>query len=537
MKRDSMGRGFAILSIASIVSKILSVIYVPILTRIIGDYGMGIYGKTYDIFVFVYALTNVGIQVAISKHVAELEAVGNYKDSIKAFKMSRTIFLVIGTVFTLGLMFGSHFLAEISGSPDLVYPLIFLSPTILITTVLVTYRGYFQGRNQAKPLAITTVLEQIINVVLSLVCAYVLMRFGAAFGAAGGTIGTSVGGLIALVYLVYIYHVFGVEKEAKDNQDPNAQRQSNKEIVGTLIKYAIPITLSTALRNTGSLVDMVVVSNRLVTAGFSHREATVLFGFLSTRYKTLSNVPLTFLTALGYMAMPTIARGFALKDKLLVKEKIDFALRVAYIVSIPAAFALAILAPDVYKYLYAQTDGAGLMIVGSAIIPLTGIVLIQNVILQSVNKFKFVIVAMAIGVGIKFLCDMFLVSIPDINIYGAVIGSNLSFLTALILNHIEMQRTLKIKIPIIKLLARPLFASVCMGILIVVIQEGCGLFVNLESLDAAMGLPLLIVIVIIASLVYLSILVYTGGLRKSDLEDISPKLARKLPGFLRRRLR
>ena len=116
MKRDSMGRGFAILSIASIVSKVLSVIYVPILTRIIGDYGMGIYGKTYEIFVFVYALTNVGIQVAISKHVAELEAVGNYKDSIKTFKMSRTIFLVIGTVFTLELMFGSHFLAEISGS-------------------------------------------------------------------------------------------------------------------------------------------------------------------------------------------------------------------------------------------------------------------------------------------------------------------------------------------------------------------------------------------------------------------------------------
>ena len=537
MKRDSMGRGFAILSIASIVSKVLSVIYVPILTRIIGDYGMGIYGKTYEIFVFVYALTNVGIQVAISKHVAELEAVGNYKDSIKTFKMSRTIFLVIGTVFTLALMFGSHFLAEISGSSDLVYPLIFLSPTVLITTVLVTYRGYFQGRNQAKPLAVTTVIEQVINVVLSLACAYVLMRFGAVFGAAGGTIGTSVGALIALIYLVYIYNIYGGEREARDKQNPDIERQSNKEIFRTLLKYAIPITLCTGLQNLGSIIDMLVVSNRLIVAGFSHKDATILFGFLSTRYKSLYNVPMVFITSLGYMAMPTIARGFALKDKKLVKDKINFALRMAYIVSVPAAFGLAILAPDLYKYLYAQTDGSGLMMVGSAIIPLMGIVLIQDVILQSVNQFYYVLIALAIGVGVKFLCDMYLVAIPAINIYGAVIGGVLAFLTILILNHFRMQKSLKIKISIIKLLARPLLASICMSILIIAIKQGLGLFVNLESLDALIGLVLLIVIVVIASFVYLCVLVYTGGLRRGDLEDISPKIIRKLPGFLKKRLR
>ena len=206
-------------------------------------------------------------------------------------------------------------------------------------------------------------------------------------------------------------------------------------------------------------------------------------------------------------------------------------------VSVPAAFGLAILAPDLYKYLYAQTDGSGLMMVGSAIIPLMGIVLIQDVILQSVNQFYYVLIALAIGVGVKFLCDMYLVAIPAINIYGAVIGGVLAFLTILILNHFRMQKSLKIKISIIKLLARPLLASICMSILIIAIKQGLGLFVNLESLDALIGLVLLIVIVVIASFVYLCVLVYTGGLRRGDLEDISPKIIRKLPGFLKKRLR
>ena len=132
---------------------------------------------------------------------------------------------------------------------------------------------------------------------------------------------------------------------------------------------------------------------------------------------------------------------------------------------------------------------------------------------------------------------MYLVAIPAINIYGAVIGGVLAFLTILILNHFRMQKSLKIKISIIKLLARPLLASICMSILIIAIKQGLGLFVNLESLDALIGLVLLIVIVVIASFVYLCVLVYTGGLRRGDLEDISPKIIRKLPGFLKKRLR
>ena len=142
MKEQSITKGFAILSIASIVAKLLSLIYVPFLTRIVGSVGMCIYGKTYDIFVFVYALTNVGLQTAISKYVSELDAVGNYKDALRAFKISRAFLLVVGTIFSLVLMLSANFIASMSQTPQMVYPIIFLAPTIMITTVLVTYKGY-----------------------------------------------------------------------------------------------------------------------------------------------------------------------------------------------------------------------------------------------------------------------------------------------------------------------------------------------------------------------------------------------------------
>lgn len=538
MKEQSITRGFAILSIASIVAKLLSLIYVPFLTRIVGEVGMGIYGKTYDIFVFVYALTNVGLQTAISKYVSELDAVGNYKDALRAFKISRAFLLVVGTLFTLGLMVSANFIATISETPEMVYPIIFLAPTIMITTVLVTYKGYFQGRSQATPIAIATVIEQVVNVFLSLACAYFLIKKSVSLGVAGGTVGTSIGALMAVLYLIYIYNIYGVEKEAKRKQNPDVKRVTGKKIARTLFKYGLPITLSTGLQNLGNIIDMLTVSNRLVdAAGFSQSQANALYGYFSTRYKILLNVPMVFITSLGYMALPAISRAYTLKDKKEIKSKINFSMRVTYLLSIPAAFGLALLSENVYKYIFADSNGYMMMVIGAAMIPLTAIVLMQNVILQSVSQFYYVLFTLALSIVVKFTLNMTLVANPNINIYGAVISGMIAFTISLVLNHFRMKKTLKMKISMFKYALKPVLASIYMGIGIMLSKYVISLFIDLNNLSFIFGITILLVIIAIGAFMYLHAIIVLGGVKKSDIEEISPKLLRIMPKFLRKNIK
>lgn len=546
MKEQSMGKALAILSIATLFSKVLSLLYVPVLTRIVGDYGMGIYGQTYEVFVFIYTLTNVGFQSAISKYVSELEAVGNYKDAVKVFKMSRTILLVAGTFFTILMIVGANAIAQFAESPDMVYALVFLAPTVMITSVLVTYKGYFQGRNQATPIGIATVVEQIVNVGLSLLCAVLLMKFtvelgpnkNSAFGAAGGTVGTSIGALAALIYLIYIFNIYGVEKDVKERQNANVQRVSGKRILRTLIKYGVPITLSTGLQNLGNLVDMLTIKNRLIEgAAMSKDEATILYGYLSTRYKTLINVPMVFITTLGAIAMPNISRAYKLKDRKELKEKISFSLRIVYLISIPAAFGLSILSEYIYGFIFPSTNGYLMMTIGAFVLPLMGIVLIQNVILQSVNQFYHVIGILGLSIVIKVIINFTLVGIPSINIYGAIIASMVSFLVGAILNHNRMKKTLKLKLPMWSMIVKPFMASLYMSIGIVGSTFLLSLVMDLASLNVLVGIPILLVIIAIGGLLYLHGVIYLGGLRKQDLEDISPKLLRVMPVFFKKHLR
>ena len=96
LKKQSTSKGFAILSSATLAVKLLSLLYVPFLSKILGIEGYGIYSSAYVIFVYMYVLTNAGIPVAISKMVSELIATGNYKDAVRTFKIARFLLLILG---------------------------------------------------------------------------------------------------------------------------------------------------------------------------------------------------------------------------------------------------------------------------------------------------------------------------------------------------------------------------------------------------------------------------------------------------------
>src|SRR3712207_5192927 len=101
--QQSTTKGFAILSMAGIIGKVLSILYIPFLRKIIGEAGIGVYNIAYTIYVFLYVIANSGIPVAISKSISELIALGNYKDAIRAFKISRMLLFIIGLVLSIGM--------------------------------------------------------------------------------------------------------------------------------------------------------------------------------------------------------------------------------------------------------------------------------------------------------------------------------------------------------------------------------------------------------------------------------------------------
>ena len=101
MKENSIGQGVIILAISSIILKLLSALYMPILSHILTDDGVAIYSVGYDIFVFIFALTSLGIQPAITKLISEERSTGSDKDVFNILLISKKFLLLYGGIASI----------------------------------------------------------------------------------------------------------------------------------------------------------------------------------------------------------------------------------------------------------------------------------------------------------------------------------------------------------------------------------------------------------------------------------------------------
>ena len=535
MEEKSMGRSFLILSLAGVLVKILSAVYIPLLTLIIGTGGYGVYASSYSAFVFILAVTSMGVQPAITKVVAELKALGYHKDAYNAMKIARNYLAIFGFVFmTIFIVFGDA-IAKGMNSPSSALSLKFLAPTILISAMLAAYRGYMQGVDSMKEIAVSQVIEQVFNVVFSLIFALLLHNLGLEWGSAGGTVGTTIGALIAIVYIIYIFNKNNYYEEAvKVNEEE--KRISRKRIIKKLIQYGLPITLVAAVQNSTGVIDATIVKWRLAAAGFEQLRIEELFGTLNY-FNTLIYVPLTIVTALCTAIFPRIIAAYVKKNRKELKYQISYSYRLTYLITIPATIGLAVLSKEIFIFLLNDSYGYQMLAYGSIVLIFMSITSVQNTILQGVNKLYLVLTTASIGVLIKCVINFALVGIKGINIYGAVIGSVFAFLIPAIINHKRIQRLFKIRIPVIRQGMIPLFSSIIMGIVVYLCKIPLIRFVNIiEGGRIAIGL-VAIISVAIGGIVYLIFMIMLEGLKKEDLDLISPKLYELMPRILRKKIK
>ena len=359
MKEQSTGKSFIALSFAGILVKVMSLLYVPIIIRILGDEGYGIYLASYDIFSLIYVVTNSGMQIAIAKQIAEFVALNQQQNVVKTFYVGKRILFFIGLISSLILLLTSKIMAELVSSQRSYLGIVFLSPTIFFTSVLAAYRGFFQGISNMTPVAFSQVLEQVCNIFISVFFAFTLVNKSLELGAAGGTIGTTVGAFFAIVFLCYvlrkdkiIYNMsnsipyLNCELERRD-------RVSTKQIVKTFLKYGMPVILTSGIQYVGAVIDLALVKNRLLVAGFDSNASDILYGLLG-KYKTLIYVPLAFIAALSAAVIPSIVKSVVLKDNEELFNKIRFALKISFLISIPACVGLSILSKPRYSNLFSQ---------------------------------------------------------------------------------------------------------------------------------------------------------------------------------------
>lgn len=528
MKVNTTARGAMLLAISNITLKLLSALYMPILVSILTDDGIAIYSIGYKIFIFLFSITSLGIQPAITKLVIEQRLKYGYNASLKVLKISKKALIFYSGVVSFVITLISFPLTRVFNSEESLLTLIFLLPSIILVSILSSYRGYLQGCEQIDTLSISNIIEQLLNVLISLFFAYKFMKISVELGSAGGTIGTGIG---ALGGIIYIKHIINKSHRETKFSSSHCSKVNSKDkyILKKLLYYSMPFILIASIQNISSILDMAIVRN-LVHYDVNTKTATLEY------YTTIINVPFAIVTALGVSILPKIIKHFTEKNRKDLILKTTYIYKLIYIITIPSVFGLIILRKEIFKFVFNRTFGYEIIVYGALLLILLSISSTQNIILQGINKFKFMIKIGILTLIIKIVLNIILVNNEKINIIGIVISSIISLFIVSILNHLALQKYFGVKISLIKHSKIPLISSLIMSICLSIIKYNFNnnIFYN-HSSRVNSGI-IIVLFILIGSIIYFFTLMLLGGITRYDLDIISPKIYKLLPCILRKNI-
>lgn len=500
--------GAFIIALSHILVKIIGAVYkIPLDGLILKTEGMGIYSSSYTIYNWLFVISTAGLPVAISKMVAEARATGRLKESEKIFKISKILLFFVGiTAFLIMFVFAVPFSKLIKAESSYLTMMV-MAPSLFFVAMSSSFRGYYQGRENMLPTAVSEIIEALFKLIFGLSFAYISMKIWnkAYIGSAGAISGITLGTFFSFLFLV-IYHKNKKEiikiSEFDDTVSPS------KEILSKLVKLAIPVTLGVSVFTLTSLIDTAMVMNQLYGLGYKEIERLSMFGYLN-RAITLFNLPPTVIASIAISIVPAIASAIAVGDEKNAHKNVQSALRLTVLFAMPCAAGLCSLAKPILTLLYHDGNYSFLLnIMGIATLFVT-MVQVSNAILQAYSKPWIPVKNMFIGGVVKVFVNLILVSRPEININGAPVGTTLCYFTVMTLNILSIKKYAKVKFGISGFIVKPLILGIVTAL---------SAFYSYRILAVFLGNTMgVFASIILAGVCYLITLVVIKALSKDDI--------------------
>ena len=289
-------KGTLILTVASFVVKVIGSLNWIFVSRILGGEGIGLYQMAFPIYFFALTVSQAGVPVAISIITAERVALKDIFGARRVFHISLVLMLFTGIFFSVLTYFSAQWLIDwqFIRDPRAYMSIVALSPTIFFVTFLASSRGYLQGWQRMTPTAVSQIVEQIFRVIVMILLADLFLPWGLDYAAAGASLGALAGAVTGLIVLVYFHIKLNRDIEKTYGADlkplPESENEPTLAIIKRIFKLALPVSAASIMLPVVSNLDLMIVPQRLEVAGYSVRQATELFGYLTGMAVPLVNL-------------------------------------------------------------------------------------------------------------------------------------------------------------------------------------------------------------------------------------------------------
>lgn len=444
---QSLIKGTLVLTAASLVTRMIGLIYRIYLVRLAGNEVIGLFQMIFPLYFTMIVIASAGLPIAVSKMVADRAAIGREDSIRRVMRMSTLLSVTMGSFATLLLFASARMISyKILGDSRTFLALMVIAPSLPLISLSSTLKGFFQGVSFMTPVAISQVVEQLTHVfaTVALIAAY---RAGdhAAITAVLAT-GSLLGDLAGVVVITGAYRIHTLVRwrSARKSRSSRNGNEKFRTLLAELTALAAPITLGRIVVSLNSTINSALVPNLLKAGGASVNEATIMFGELTGMAMNLLTIPTVFTTSMAVNLVPNVASSKARLGLAQVQARTVQALKFTYIIGIFFAASFAALGVTMCR-LFFNSGNAGVMLV---ILAPGGLALyhqhILSGVLQGLNKTHIPMICSLISTAFSTCAIYLATKVFALGIRGTAAAMSLSMILGALLNFAAVAYNVKI---------------------------------------------------------------------------------------------
>jgi stage V sporulation protein B len=476
---------------AGVLVKIIGAVYKIPLTAYIGATGRGYFSTAFNIYLPIHALTMGAFPIALTKLVSTHNAKGEVRRTAALGRASKKLFLTVGLIGTAVMLLAAKpYSRLISGSPESVYTILTLAPSVFFSCMCGCHRAFAEGYLDMKPSAAAQIIEALFKLIFGLLFARLAMSelynaylitgrvlFTTAAGdgealasiypltSAAAMLGSTLGSIVSWVFAaVYnrINYCF-----------PACGKSESREALSELSGFAFPLVFATAVQSFSTFTDNASLQYCLskcdaarlaeiynVSADGVH---TYVYGVYSSALDFRNLVPSIVMT-LGITAVPAVSLAYEGGDGRF-ESIVNSVFRYTVMLSCIGGVFLCLFGDTMLGLFYGRSNPdivqnaqSTVFILGATLLPCC-VASTSVFCAQSLGFSKQTVIPFALSAAVRAAINLILVRIPSVNVQGAAVSNFIGFSIIFIINMLTISNRTKVRFSTCSVFVKPIICS------------------------------------------------------------------------------
>ena len=384
--------GTIILTISSLLCRLIGFFYRIFLSHTIGAEGMGIFQLVMPVYNLCFAVTAAGIQTALSRMIAAAAARGEKQKAVFTFFTGTVLSFLLSLILSVFIRANSQYFGTSILNDERCSSLLeIISLALPFSALHSCINGWFIGVKKVKIPAITQTVEELARLGATYLVYLLLMKKNMTPGPVMAVLGLLGGEFISV--LISFFCLWNKDILSLMSTTLSNYILTTKEIV----KTAFPLTMNRLLLNLLHSVEAILIPSCLQKGTMDATKSLEALGTVTGMSLPLVLFPTAVINAMSTILLPTISEKQAQKNKNGILHLLKKTTWYSFLIGVVCALFFYIFGNPLGSFIYKNSEAGFYIKSLSVICPF----LFINITLASVMN----------GLGKTFHC--FFVNLAD----------------------------------------------------------------------------------------------------------------------------